>query len=237
MTAGTPLSLAPTNPFPLSYGPRPPAPYSDISEGMVQNVDYYALLGVPREATEGEIRERFRRLAREFHPDRAPREAKAEAEAKFQELTEAVNVLCNSERRQAYDRSRLMTLSPSTDVVVQDYLDLGIAAYRSGDYGQAAGNFALAAQRDPKDVRAHHHLGLASARAGDLHAAVKALEAAIALDAYNVTLLKDAGKIFRQAGLLAKAEKAFQDVLRWDPSQTDARRALEEIRGERAIKA
>jgi curved DNA-binding protein CbpA len=204
---------------------------------MFQNVDYYALLGVPREATEGEIRERFRRIARESHPDRAPREAKAEAEAKFQELTEAVNVLCNAERRQAYDRSRLMALSPSTDVVARDYLDLGIAAYRSGDYGQAAGNFALAAQRAPKDVRAHHHLGLASARAGDLHAAVKALEAAIALDAYNVTLLKDAGKIFRQAGLLAKAEKAFQDVLRWDPSQTDARRALEEIRGERAIKA
>ena len=204
---------------------------------MFQNVDYYALLGVPREATEGEIRERFRRLARESHPDRAPREAKAEAEAKFQELTEAVNVLCNPERRQAYDRSQMMTLSSTADAVVQDYLELGIAAYRSGRYSEAAGNFALAAQRDPKDVKAQHHLGLASARAGDLHAAVKALEVAMALDAHNVTLLKDAGRIFRQAGLLSKAEKAFQDVLRWDPSQSDARRALEEIRGERAIKA
>ena len=205
---------------------------------MSQNVDYYALLGVAREASEGEIRERFRQLAREAHPDRAPRENKAEAEAKFQELTEAVNVLSNRERREAYDRALLITQPgiQSADSIVKDYLEEGIAAYRSGEYANAAGNFALASQRDPKDVRAHHYLGLASARAGDLHAAVKALETAVSLDPHNVTLLKDAGKIFRQAGLLAKAEKSLQDALRWDPSQSDARRALEEIRGQRAVK-
>jgi curved DNA-binding protein CbpA len=205
---------------------------------MFQSVDYYALLGVAREASESEIRERFRQLAREAHPDRAPRANKAEAEARFQELTEAVNVLCNPDRRQAYDRALLMA-SPggaSADSILKDYLELGIAAYRSGEYGDAAGNFALASQRDPKDVRAQHYLALASARAGDLHAAVKAIEAAIGLDPYNVTILKDAGKIFRQAGLLAKAEKSLQDALRWDPSQADARRALEEIRGQRAVK-
>ncbi|HEX9303927.1 MAG TPA: DnaJ domain-containing protein [Thermoanaerobaculia bacterium] len=206
---------------------------------MFQNVDYYALLGVGREATESEIRERFRAVARDAHPDRAAREEKAEAEAKFQELTQAVNVLTNSERRKAYDREQAMAASArvSDDAVVQDYLEVGSAAYHAGSYAEAAGNFALAAQRDSRDVRAHHYLGLASARAGDLHAAVKALEAAVALDPHNVALLKDAGRIFRQAGLLAKAEKSFQDAVRWDPAATDARRALEEIRAERAVKA
>jgi curved DNA-binding protein CbpA len=206
---------------------------------MLQNVDYYAVLGVTREASESEIRERFRQLARESHPDRAAREQKAEAETKFQELTEAVNVLCNPDRRQAYDRAQAVSALPghSGDPVVQDYLETGIAAYRSGAYAEAAGNFALAAQRDPKDARAHHYLGLASARGGDLRAAVKALEAAVPLDPHNVTLLKDAGKVFRQAGLLAKAEKAFQEALRWDPSESEARRALEEVRSERAVRA
>lgn len=205
---------------------------------MTQNVDYYALLGVAREASESEIRERFRSLAREFHPDRAPRENKAHAEARFQELTEAVNVLCNPERRQAYDRAQAVASSSggSSDAIVRDYLELGTAAYRAGDYVDAAGNFALAAQRAPKDVRAQHYLGLASARAGDLRTAVKALEAAVSLDPHNVTLLKDAGKVFRQAGLLAKAEKSFHDAVAWDPSETDARRALEETRAERAVK-
>jgi curved DNA-binding protein CbpA len=206
---------------------------------MFQNVDYYALLGVGREASESEIRERFRVLAREAHPDRAPRDQKAEAETKFQELTAAVNVLCNPDRRQAYDRDQMMASSSgaSTYAVVQDYMEQGNAAFRAGAYAEAAGNFTLAAQREPKDPRAHHHLGVASARAGDLHTAVKALEAAVALDPHNVTFLKDAGKVFRQAGLLSKAEKFFQEAVRWNPAEADARKAVEEIRAERAVKA
>jgi tetratricopeptide (TPR) repeat protein len=204
---------------------------------MFHNVDYYALLGVGREATESEIRERFRALARDAHPDRAPREQKAQAEARFQELTEAVNVLCNQTRREIYDREQTMSSHAPADAVVQDYVEIGIAAYRAGQYAEAAGNFALAAARDPRNSRAQHFLGLASARAGDLRAAVKALEAAVVLEPHNVALLKDAGKVFRQAGLLAKAEKSFQDVVRWDPAQSDARRALDEIRAARAVKA
>lgn len=205
---------------------------------MFQNVDYYVLLGVGREASESEIRDRFRALAREAHPDRAPRDQKAEAETKFQELTAAVNVLCNPERRQAYDRDQMMALSgASTDPVIQDYMEQGNAAFRAGAYAEAAGNFALVAQREPRDPRAHHHLGVAAARSGDLHTAVKALEAAVALDPHNVTFLKDAGKIFRQAGLLSKAEKSFQEALRWNPAEADARKAVEEIRAERAVKA
>src|SRR6266496_7916 len=94
-------------------------------KSMFQNVDYYALLGVGREATESEIRERFRALARDAHPDRAALEEKAEAEAKFQELTRAVNVLTNPERRRAYDREQKMAPSArvSDDAVVQDYLE------------------------------------------------------------------------------------------------------------------
>lgn len=206
---------------------------------MFQIVDYYALLGVGREASETEIRERFRSLAREAHPDLAPVGSKLEAEARFQELTEALNVLCNAERRQAYDHERLLSIHGTgvSDAVVQDYMDQGNNAYRAGAFSEAAGNFAMAALRDPKDARAHHHLGLAAARAGDLRAAVKALEVAVGLDPHNVVLLKDAGKIFRQAGLLAKAEKSFQDAVSWDHAQTDARRALEEVRAERAVKA
>jgi DnaJ-class molecular chaperone len=70
---------------------------------MSRDADYYGLLGVPKDASEVEIRERFRALAREVHPDRAPASKKAAAEAKFQMLTEAVNVLTNPERRAAYD--------------------------------------------------------------------------------------------------------------------------------------
>ncbi len=69
-----------------------------------------------------------------------------------------------------------------------------------------------------------------------MRSAVRAVEGALALDPQNPRLLADAGAIFRQAGLLFKAEKAYQEAERWDPSATDVRRALEEIRAQRAQK-
>ena len=58
----------------------------------------------------------------------------------------------------------------------------------------------------------------------------------MALDPQNTRLLKDAGAVFRQAGLLVKAEKVFQEAMRWDPSASDVRKALEDIRAQRAEK-
>ena len=66
-------------------------------------VNYYEVLGVDRSASEPEIRERFRKLAREQHPDRYKGSDKASAEGKFQTLTEAVNVLTNPVKRKQHD--------------------------------------------------------------------------------------------------------------------------------------
>ena len=203
---------------------------------MPRDIDYYGLLGVARDASEVEIRERFRALAREAHPDRAPAAKKAEAESKFQDLTEAENVLTNPERRKSYDfdLAAAAGMSGDADAVAQNYLGQGIAAYKERKFAEAAGNFQLAVGRNPRDVKAQHYLGLASARAGDVRVAVKAIEAALAIEPHNGALLKDAGAIFRQAGLLLKAEKAYQEAIRWDPAAGDARKALEEIRVQRA---
>ena len=201
---------------------------------MPRDIDYYALLGVSREATEAEIRERFRSLAREAHPDRAPAARRSEAEARFQELAQAVNVLTHPESRKVYDFDLSMVEGQTGDAIALDYLSQGIAAYKEKRYPEAAGNFGLAARRDPKDVRAHHYLGLAASRSGDMRTAVRALEAALALDPQNARLFADAGSVFRQAGLLLKAEKAYQEAVRWDPSALDVRKALEEIRTQRA---
>jgi protein O-GlcNAc transferase len=147
-----------------------------------------------------------------------------------------LNVLTNPERRKIYDfdLAAAAGMSDDADPVAQNYLGQGIAAYKDRRFAEAAGNFQLAVGRSPKDAKAQHYLGLASARAGDLRSAVKAIESALVLEPHNGALLKDAGAIFRQAGLLVKAEKAYQEAIRWDPAAGDARRALEEIRVERA---
>ena len=63
--------------------------------------DFYALLGVPREATEAAIKKAYRKLAMEYHPDRNPA---PEAEARFKEITEAYEVLRDPQKRAAYNR-------------------------------------------------------------------------------------------------------------------------------------
>ena len=64
--------------------------------------DYYDVLGVRRDADQGEIKKAFRRLAREHHPDVNP--DNAEAEAAFKEAAEAYEVLSDADSRAAYDR-------------------------------------------------------------------------------------------------------------------------------------
>jgi curved DNA-binding protein len=64
--------------------------------------DYYEILGVPRTATEKEIKTAYRKLARQYHPDRNPGDK--EAEAKFKEVQQAYDVLSDTKKRQQYDQ-------------------------------------------------------------------------------------------------------------------------------------
>ena len=64
--------------------------------------DYYKVLGVDRTADEKGLKSAYRKLAMQYHPDRNPGDA--EAEARFKEVTEAYEVLRDPQRRAAYDR-------------------------------------------------------------------------------------------------------------------------------------
>src|ERR1700742_112934 len=63
--------------------------------------DYYSTLGVAKTATEKEIKQAFRKLARKHHPDVNPNDKSAEA--KFKEMNEAYEVLGDPDKRKKYD--------------------------------------------------------------------------------------------------------------------------------------
>jgi molecular chaperone DnaJ len=66
------------------------------------NKDYYTLLGVERNASEEEVKKAYRKLALKYHPDRNP--GNKQAEEAFKEISEAYQVLSDSEKRSLYDQ-------------------------------------------------------------------------------------------------------------------------------------
>jgi len=66
--------------------------------------DYYTVLGVPRGASQDDIKKAYRRLARQYHPDLHTGPRKAQMEERFKELSQAYEVLSEPETRKKYDQ-------------------------------------------------------------------------------------------------------------------------------------
>jgi molecular chaperone DnaJ len=134
--------------------------------------EFYALLGVARDASEAEIKKAYRKLAMEFHPDRNPA---PEAEAKFKEITEAYEVLRDPQKRAAYDRYgkaglggaagggygfHHVDLSEALNIFMRDFGGLG------GFESLFGGGRQRADSRRGQDVRVTVKLSLADVAAG-----------------------------------------------------------------------
>jgi curved DNA-binding protein CbpA len=197
-------------------------------------INYYEVLGVERSATEEQIRERFRKLARENHPDRYKGPDKAEAERKFQTLTEAMNVLTNSKLRKQHDAETSAGASKSPSDLTQVakvYLAKGVKAFKENDLRGAYENFDMAVKHNPQDGKAFHYLALTAARMPSMmRQAVQAIETAVQREPLNPDYLKDAGLICKRAGLVAKAERYLEQALQWDRDNADVNNALAELR-------
>jgi curved DNA-binding protein CbpA len=201
--------------------------------------DFYAVLALPRNASEDQIRQRFRELARTRHPDRFQGTAKVRAEAEFQELTQAFNVLIDPERRRRHDvdltRPEETAAGSDSRQLVRVYLQRGVKAYKEKNFIEAAANFDQATQADPQSAQAWHHLAQACSQKREwLSRAVAAIERACALEPLNVTYLKQAGRICALAGEAERAVQFYRKALQWGGDDPAVRQALEELGRETA---
>ena len=197
--------------------------------------DFYTVLAVPRNATEDQIRQRFRELARTRHPDRFQGAEKERAEKEFQEITQAFNVLVDPERRRRHDTD-LVRPEESSGIdprqLFRVYLQRGVKAYKEKSYLEAASNFDLAVQADPKNGQAWHHLAQAcSHQRNFLSRAVDSIERACQLEPMNPAYLKQAGRICALAGQTEKAVQYYHKALQWGGDDETVSQALESLSG------
>ena len=89
---------------------------SDSLENKIKmnDHDYYKVIGVPRDATPQQIKERFRFLSHAYHPDKFPSlSQKVTAESEFKRINEAYAILSNGDQRRNYDASYSQRPKPS----------------------------------------------------------------------------------------------------------------------------
>lgn len=136
---------------------------------MRQGKTLYDVLGVSSAASDEEVRAAFRRLTQQHHPDRFTGADRGAAELRFQEITEAFNVLRKPESRERYDRelsqgSRTKAMEPAE--IARRSAAKGAQAYREGKLAEALDSLQNAINHDETCSRAHFFLGLYAGAAG-----------------------------------------------------------------------
>ncbi len=111
---------------------------SSLNATLLEYIDYYEILGVSKEASEGDIKKAYRRLARKYHPDLNPNDK--EAEKKFKQINEANEVLSNVENRKKYDQYGKDWMHAEEIEKARKQQQQYQGSYRSGSFGEQDGH-------------------------------------------------------------------------------------------------
>jgi len=126
--------------------------------------DYYATLGIQREATQDEVKRAYRKLARKYHPDVSK---EANAEARFKEVAEAHEALIDPERRAAYDAiGQRRERGPAFEPQQNGDQDKAFSDFFESLFGRGRGHEAAAMAAQGRDHHARIEVDLADVYQG-----------------------------------------------------------------------
>jgi tetratricopeptide (TPR) repeat protein len=202
---------------------------------MRKQVTLYDTLGVERDASDEDVRRAFRRLALKYHPDRFAGDQRAEAEERFQGITEAFNVLSHPESRDSYDKE----ISHGTDVKKMDAKEIsrrlaakGSQLMREGKMAEAVETLKTAIDHDDNNARAHYFYGQVIGRiSGKERDALRHVEQAISIEPDNATMMAEAAALSLAAGMKTRALRHAQEALTLDPTNSKATEIISQAEG------
>ena len=193
--------------------------------------NHYDILGVPRNAATGSIREAYLRMARERHPDRfTDPAAKRQAEEALRDLTTAFNTLSNERLRQEYD-AELARPRPTTpaEIAAQAFAQ-GLQCLEAQNFSDAVTCLRVAVHNVPNEARYHLALGRAlvrGPRAG--REAIEALETATRLAPSEPATHIELARGLVALGMRLRAHRALETALRLAPQDAGAHKLARDI--------
>lgn len=188
---------------------------------------YYEVLGIPRNASELEIKAAYHRLARKYHPDKVAGQPDAEAkQQEFSAISTAYNVLKDPEKRSAYDQS--LEVKRQQEVTKSGPLPKA-SSPGSGSAGMTASSANVDKSRAVVAKRAYVK-GVQLLQSGDFHRAAEFFEVAIKNnDEEPIYHAKLAQTLLRSHRSFSRATDAAQRAIDLDPYNTDYRLILAEL--------
>lgn len=222
--------------------------------------NYYEILGVPRTASDLEIKSAYHRLARRFHPDKAESPAQAATlEAEFAKISTAYNTLKDKDKRTVYDRTvaaagssdrssdvlpaatpagpgdKPTFASAATDknkaVVAKRAFVRGTQLMAAGEYAKASELFDVAIKNNETEAAYHAKLAHSLLRSHrSFNRATEAAQRAIDLDPYNSDYRIILAELYESAKITSMAITTYEEILKWDPTNEKARLALEVLK-------
>ncbi|NOZ79408.1 MAG: DnaJ domain-containing protein [Acidobacteria bacterium] len=200
---------------------------------MSQGVTYYDVLGVPEDATLDDIRAAFRLLTLKYHPDRFPGAQRQDAEKRFQQITEAFNVLSHQASRDAYDRDLSMNRSsqstgiPESSEEAKKLTVKGAQALKEGDLVTARETLERAVYLDGTSSKAHFFLGRTLLKIpGQQRTGLRHIDRSVQLEPNDIALKAQAAAYFLSSGMKLRARRLAEEVLAQDPSNRRAAEVL-----------
>lgn len=203
---------------------------------MASAFSLYDILGVERDASEAQIRSAFRKLTFKHHPDRFSGKDRHKAEERFQEITEAFNVLSRPSSRERYDED-LATGQPGGPGAAMDPTEIarklaakGSQTMRDGRLTEALDELKSALDHDDSCARAHYFMGICLSKFGGREKdGLRHIERAVALEPGNAIMLSEAANIAFAVGMKARAQRLAEEALSFDPTNKKASTVLTEI--------
>jgi len=202
---------------------------------MASAFSLYDILGVERDASEAQVRLAFRKLTFKYHPDRFSGDERQKAEERFQEITEAFNVLSRPGSREKYDDELVMG-QPGGPGAAMDATEIarrlaakGSQTMREGRLTEALDELKSALDHDDNCSRAHYFMGVGLAKvSGREKDGLRHLERATALDPGNAVMLAEAASVALKVGMKARAQRLAEEALNFDPTNKKATSVMQE---------
>ncbi len=197
----------------------------------------HELLGISDDATPQEIKKRYYKLAKKFHPDRffnlQHESVKSKLTVLFDAITKAYNSLKDggSVKREAVQEETPASKAEPIDnkTMAYEQYKRGVYEYKEGNYWQATEAFRWATRLDPERPLYWSYLALSLYnQPRRLKEAEEAILQAIRLEPYKARHYANLGNIYLKAGLKKRARKQFEKALQYDPKNSAALKGISE---------